>query len=173
VKERTHGHLVERRLTVEENDVTVLQMTLNNPPVLKERIRPLVVPQVDPVSRIPHNISRSRVLVRSVPDELLQVLDVVGRDSLGVGERSRDRERNADLVEGQVRVTGDDGTSGEVDTLAHEVTAETTFFALQAGSNRLDGTTGLLQRLRLTGEVVVHVGSDVPLRKEEGQYSSN
>ena len=162
---RHHRHLVQRRLPVEQDNVAVLEVALDDPPVLEERVGALVVPQVDPVARVADDVPRAGVLVRSVPDQFLEVLDVVRRDALRVGQSPRDRERDADLVERQVGVTGDDSSGGKVDALAHQVAAQPPLFALESRPDRLDGSSRFLQRLRLTGQVVVHVGRNVPLEE--------
>ena len=85
------------------------------------------------------------------------------RTTLGVGQVHGYALRNANLIELQIWVTSDDSTGREVDTLPHQVPTETTFFALQTGTNGLHRATRLLQRLWNTSNVVVHVRRDVEL----------
>ena len=148
---------MQRRLSVEQHKIVVLQVPLDYPAVLQETACSLIVPQVYPVSSISDNILCSRILVRPVLYQLLQVDDVVRRHSFRICQISRYAVRHSDLVQVQVGISSDDGTSGEIHTLSHQVASETPFFALQTGSDRLHRTTGLLQRLWLTGQVIVHV----------------
>jgi len=85
--------------------------------------------------------------------------------SLRVCKSHRDTLRHADLVELEVRVSCDDRPRAEVDTLAHQVTAQPPFLALKPSSDRLDRAPALLQRLRDACNVVVHVGRDVELQQ--------
>jgi hypothetical protein len=94
----------------------------------------------------------------SIADKFLQPSDIVRRDALRVSEGPRDRIGHADFVEVDVRIAGDDGARGEVDALTHQVAPQPAFLAFQARADRLDRPSTLLQGLRLTGNVVVHVG---------------
>lgn len=75
-----HRHLVQRRLPVEQHKVTVLEVPLDDPAVLERDGPLLVVPQVDPLSSVADDVPRSGVVVRSLVDEFLEVLNVVRRD---------------------------------------------------------------------------------------------
>jgi len=107
-----HGHLVERRLSVEEDEanqdegeegkgqlrmeekveererdsLSVLEMSLDDPSVLKSTGVVLVVSQIDPLSRVSENVTSSWVVLRSLVDELLEVGDVVRSDCETKGE---------------------------------------------------------------------------------------
>lgn len=91
-----HTHLVQRRLAIEQ-DVTrwwstsgeevrrcdllsVLQMSLDDPPILQERVGTLVVLQIYTFTGVSDNVSCTRVRRGTVPDKLLQIGDVVRRD---------------------------------------------------------------------------------------------
>jgi hypothetical protein len=75
-----HGHLVERWLTVEEHEVSVLQVPLDDPPVLQEAVRAFVVSQVDAFSSVTHDVSGARVVIGTIPHQLLEIGDVVRCD---------------------------------------------------------------------------------------------
>ena len=77
-----------------------------------------------------------------------------GGDDLGEGHVGGDRARNADLVDLQVGVRGDDGAGGEVHALAHQVASDAALLALQPLFDRLKGAARLLHRLR--GEKIGH-----------------
>ena len=59
--------------------LSVLQVPLDDPAVLEEGIRSLVVSQIDALASITDNISCSGVRGRAIADQLLQVRDVVRR----------------------------------------------------------------------------------------------
>lgn len=100
-------------------------------------------------------------------DSLILSRENSERTSLWVGQRHGDALGNSDLVELKIGVSRDDSTGREVYTLAHEVTAEPTLLALESGANSLNRAARLLECLRNTGDVVVHVGRDVVLREGE------
>jgi len=68
-----------------------------------------------------------------------------------------------DLIELEIRVASDHGSSGKVYTLPHEVTTESTFLPFQAGANRFDGASRFLECLWNASDIVVHVSGDVEL----------
>ena len=106
-------------------------MPLHPPSILKRDLaRSLVMTQVYSLSRVSDHIFCARVLVWSILDELVQSVDVVRRDDLRIGQSPCDTPRHSDFVERQIRITSDDGTSGEVNTLSHQVTAKTAFLPL-------------------------------------------
>lgn len=57
-------------------------------------------------------------------------VDIKGRDDFWEGHVGCDGSRDADLVDLQVGIWGDDSSGGEVHTLAHEVTSNSPLFAL-------------------------------------------
>ncbi|KAI3487069.1 hypothetical protein L1887_49105 [Cichorium endivia] len=74
----------------------------------------------------------TRVLERTVDDELTHELNVVHRDRLRIGELASKDGRNADLVGLDVDVGRDDGSCSKVDTLAHHVLSEETLLLFEA-----------------------------------------
>lgn len=66
-----HTHFVQTRLPIEQNKISVFQMTLHDPPVLKEGIGSLVVSQVYTFAGIPNDISRSRIRRWSIAYQFL------------------------------------------------------------------------------------------------------
>ena len=77
-------------------------------------------------------------------------IDVKGRDNLGKCEVLCDWLGHAHLINAQHGVGGDDGAAREVDTLAHQVPADSPLFALQSLLDRLQRPTRLLRRLSST-----------------------
>ena len=83
--------------------------------------------------------------------------------SLREGQVHRNTLWHAYLVQLEVRVPGNDCTSREVYTLSHKVTAQTTLFTLQTSTNGFDRAARLLQCLRNTGNIIIHVSGDMEL----------
>lgn len=84
--------------------------------------------------------------------------------SFGKSQVHRNTPRYADLVQFEIGITGDDRPSRKVDTFTHQVTTQTSFFALQTSTDGFNRTTRLLQRLGDTGDIVVHVCRNVELQ---------
>ena len=165
-------------------------MSLDNPAVLQERVCALIVPEVYTLAGVLHDISSTRICCWSIADELLEVCDVVRGDyadslvrqgaqmrllrtTLGVGQVHGYALWNANLIELQIWVTGDDSTGREVDTLPHQVPTQTTFLALQTSTDSLDRATGLLERLRDACDVVVHIWRNMELSRPVSTATSS
>ncbi|GIX63994.1 CDP-glycerol:poly(glycerophosphate) glycerophosphotransferase, putative [Babesia caballi] len=128
----THDtHFVQRGLTVKENEVTVLKVTLNSVAVFElEVTRTLDVPQVKAGAVVANDKLGARPLVGAHFHLLTQTLKVQRSHRLAKGQRHRNGLWHADDVDGQVRVSRDDSTRREVHTLAHEVATQTPVLAL-------------------------------------------
>jgi hypothetical protein len=92
-----HTHLVQTGLAVEQNKtgkkfnhrsrgwhaksnvLSIPQMSLNDPTVLKKRVRSFVVTQVYTFTSITDNISGARVGGWAITDKLLEIRDVMWR----------------------------------------------------------------------------------------------
>ena len=126
-----HGFLVKRGLTVEDDVVAIYDVTLHFPAELKLNVlRSLVVPEVNTLTGVADDVLGTWMLVRSIANQLVHLVDVVVVHCLRERQGSRNRSGNTHLVERQVGVTCDDSTCGEVDTLAHQVTTKTTLLRL-------------------------------------------
>mmetsp|Transcript_15235 Transcript_15235/g.35012 ORF Transcript_15235/g.35012 Transcript_15235/m.35012 type:complete len:225 (+) Transcript_15235:3832-4506(+) len=127
---RHDGHFVQRRLPIEHDNVAVLDVPLHTVAVLQRLLR-VRLPQVQPQPVLANDVSSARKVDRAVLNELLQLVDVEGRDDLWVGQVARDGARHAHLVDGEVGVWSDDGTRREVDSLAHQVASDAALLALE------------------------------------------
>jgi hypothetical protein len=126
-----HGFLVKRWLAVEDDVVAIYDVTLHLPTELKLNVlRSLVVPEVDTLTGVADDVLGTWMLIRTIAHQLVHLVDVVIVHCLGERQGSRNRSGNTYFVERQVGVTCDDGTRGEVDTLAHQVTTETALLGL-------------------------------------------
>lgn len=123
------------------HSLSVFEMSFDDPAILKKCVRPLVVSQVDTFTGVSDDIARTRILSGPIAHQFLKVRDVVRSNftmpssvirvssnasvclltSFRVRQRHRNTLGNADLVQLQVRITRDDRTRREVDTLAHQI----------------------------------------------------
>jgi len=60
--------------------LSILKMTLNDPPILQKSIGAFVIPKIDAFARVAYNISCPGIGCWSVSNEFLEVGDVVWRD---------------------------------------------------------------------------------------------
>ena len=88
--------------------------------------------------------TEARWRVRSIVDQLLHSLDVMGRDGLWECEIERNTPRNSELLNTDESITCDDRTGGEVHTFAHQVASDTAVFALKPLANGLYRPAGTL-----------------------------
>lgn len=63
-----------------EHLLSVLQMTLHDPPILQERVRAPVVPKIDPLSGITDDISSAWIRCWAIPHKFLKIRDIVRGD---------------------------------------------------------------------------------------------
>jgi hypothetical protein len=75
---------------------------------------------------------RTRVHIRSIPNSLLETSNIVGCDAFRECEDLGYTFWDGDFVDTEVGIGGNDGSSGEVDSLSGEVSSETTLFAFEA-----------------------------------------
>jgi hypothetical protein len=72
---------------------------------------------------------------------------------------------HTNLVDSEVRIWADDGSSTEVHALSGKVATEATFLSLEALRKRLEGTTGTVSSGWDSASLVIEVGSDVVLKQ--------
>jgi hypothetical protein len=98
-------------LTIEDNNITVDNVSFDLVTILQlDLASALVMAQVDALTSVSNDILGSRMLVGTVADELLQLIDVESVDSLREGKNTSSTSRDTYFIQGQVRVTGDDST---------------------------------------------------------------
>jgi len=124
-----HAHLVQRGLTIEDDDVAILDVSFHFVAIFQVKVARLAnETKVQTLPVVPDDVLRARMLVRAVPDQLVHPVDVERGDDFRIGHVQRDRTRHADFVDAQVGIGGDDGTRREVDTLAHQIASDAPFF---------------------------------------------
>ena len=132
----THdGHLVQRRLTVEENDIAVHHVSLDLVPVLETLLARLFQEsKIETLTILTNDVARAsltRRWVRSVVNELLKSFYVVRRHRLRIRHVERDGPRNSEFIQHEVRIGRNDGTRREIDALTHQVTSDATSLTLE------------------------------------------
>ena len=60
--------------------LSIFQMSLYNPSILQERIRALIVTQIDAFTGVPHDRPRAGIGGRTISHQLLKILYVVRRN---------------------------------------------------------------------------------------------
>jgi hypothetical protein len=157
---------MQRRLTVEEHNVVVLEMALNDISIFE--ISGCIIPvgefQVDRVATVIllDDSLRSWPDIDSILDTLAELLDIVSLYPFGVGKVLGDKLRDSHLIDTEVRVRGDDGSSREVHTLSREVSSEAALLALQALAEAPRGFTE--SRLLEAGNITIDVHGDLGLQ---------
>ena len=130
---------MERRLPVENDIVIILEVPL----YLVARLDVLIgaVPQICQVNEMivrPDDVAGAGPGVRPVFNQLPHIVDVLAGDSLWNSESERHLYGHSELVESENRVRRDHRTGGEVNSLPHQISSETTFLTSEASSDRLE-----------------------------------
>jgi hypothetical protein len=131
---------MERWLTVEDDHIVVPHMPLDAFAELQlESLSSSHVSQVQPRPvRADHELGAGPLLGPSAHG-ILQLGAVELRHALREREVHGRASRDADLIQRQVRITTDDGSSREVNALPHQVTPNATLLALESVPDRLQG----------------------------------
>ena len=87
-----------------------------------------------------------RVVVGAVANHLAETVDVERGDALRVGQLLRHNNRDAHLLDRQIRVGRNDRSTAELHALAAQVASEAALLALQSLHERALGRGGLHQR---------------------------
>ena len=66
-KLKDYSSVMVKKTIIRISSLSVLQMPLDDPPVLQERIGALIVPEVYSLSSVTHNVPRPRIDSRSIP----------------------------------------------------------------------------------------------------------
>ena len=104
-----HRCLVERRLTVEEDNVSVDQVAVNDVALAEVNGIGIHIPKAEgPLVTLEVDRLGAGMLVGSIADIRQQALAVVGTDNLGEGQVQSNLLGNTELVEVNVGVGRDD-----------------------------------------------------------------
>ena len=161
------GHLMQRRLTVEQQHVAVVQVPFDHVTVLElARHAPAVaVFEVLGTPRFEADKVGARVLVHAVANALADHLDVVPGHHLRVGHHLRDVQRDPNLVDAKVGVRGDDGAAAKVHSFSRQVSSEAALFPLESLHEPSEGLTRALVLRGQTRELGVDVHGALDLQE--------
>ena len=140
---RHDTHLVQRRLSVEENDIAVAQVPFDDPSVfdLLAEVFGIDVGDLDTAAVRTDHIVGARIVL-AVHDVVPEEFDVARRGCFRDRQDLGDRQRHADFIDTQVGFRRDDRTGGEIDTFTGERSSETAFFSFQTLGERFERSSG-------------------------------
>mmetsp|Transcript_62514 Transcript_62514/g.165895 ORF Transcript_62514/g.165895 Transcript_62514/m.165895 type:complete len:232 (-) Transcript_62514:826-1521(-) len=161
-----HRHLVQRRLSVEDDVISIVHVSLDLPTIHDfEGSGVRHISQIDAAAVFTHDVLCPRPSTGTVRHELLDPVDVVRCHSLGEGEIQGHGSRNEHLLRVCVRVSANDAPRAEIHTLTHEVPSQTPLFGLQPGTDRVERSLGFGDRLRNPDDGIVAEGVNVVLQE--------
>src|ERR1700712_3433409 len=126
---------MQRRLSVEQDNVAVLEMSLYYIPDLKILGLPVFSSkfQGDFVIRILLNdLLSTRVYIWSIFHALPQLFYILFLNSFGVCKIFGNQNRDCDLIDSQIRIRRNDSSTREVNTLSRKISSESTLFSFQS-----------------------------------------
>ena len=133
-----HSVHVERRLSVEDNDVVVLQEALDDVADTQHELVALLAHFEVGHRAVTRYDVRSAVQRRTSAHALVHFYNVRRVDRLRYGELECDRVRHADAIALKVSVGRDDAASAEVDSFPHQVSAHSPLLPFESVSQALD-----------------------------------
>ena len=136
-----HGHSVQRRLTIEQYIIAIHHVSMHRIPVLKLNVGPVMITKGDVFAVREFQNFGTRVNIRTIFHEIHQELLVSVRDKDGLGQIHGNLQRNTQVHDRQLWVGCNDRTSTVIDTLSHQVSADTTGLSLVTLGNRLECTS--------------------------------
>ena len=167
-----HAHAMQTGLSVEENEITVPEMSHDRVSQSElDRVQLLQLGQsVQGLHRtwlgaLGLDALGTRIRERTVVHQLGHLIDVVPGDQFRVGEVHRDLDRNNHLLHGDRRITGDHGPGRKIGSLAHEVASDPAGLALEPGHDRFERRSRFAHGLEHSRHVVVHESRDVELQE--------
>ena len=122
---------MQTRLTVEQGDITIDDMPFDNIADSQSLRNSISVTKLQEfLQRVPRDKVGPRMHVRTIADRLPQHLDVMTRHPLRVGQNLRHPLRHRDLVDAQIGIWRNNGTTRKVDTLAGQVPSKAALLSL-------------------------------------------
>ena len=169
VGQNTHamGHhrcLVERRLTVEQHNVAVNQMAVDHIALTNiNRIRTDEAKVHHAGILLEEHRLGTRMRIGTVANVRGQTVAIVRVHNLGEGQVHGNLGRHTKLVQVNVRIGRDDRTGREVDTLSHQVSADTPCLGTEARLERPQGASRPLSSGSQSLDVIVHIRGNIIL----------
>ena len=129
-------HFVEGWLSVEDDIIIVSEMSFNFVAWFKMGIRSVShLRDVDLSVIVSDDVLSSRPSVRAIAHKHPHVVDVLSCHCLWHCQVQSNSLRDSKLVKHQDWIWSDDSSSGEVNSLSHQVPSESTFLSFQSRSN--------------------------------------
>ena len=132
-----HRHFMQRWLSVEHDDVIVTEMPLDLVANLQLKIGWFwVVAQINSLASIADDVFCAGVLVCTAVNEFLKIVNVESGHNFWVGEVGGDSSRNSNLIYVQIWVSCNHSSRRKVDSLSHQISADSPFFRFEPLRNR-------------------------------------
>ena len=160
-----HRTLVQRRLPIEQDIVAIDHVAVHDIALVEIDKFSIHILEGDRATCLLQEHCFGTRILHAVLDGRHQAIAVVRRDNLGLGKVGCNLLGNTQLVHIDVGIGCNDGTGGEVYTLAHEVTAHATRLSTQTRLQRLERPTRALSGRSHTLDIVIDVGGYIKLEE--------
>jgi len=167
-----HGHLVQRRLTVEQHIVAVVQVSIHNVAgheLRRQHVAIRVAQRLGLMSAREPHILGTRPHIGAIAHDAAHLLDVEIIDLLGERQVHSNLDWHTQLIQTDVRIRRDDGTRTLIHTLAIQVATNAPLLLLETIRNRLEAPTIALLRRWQTRNLIVDERGDMILQDLRGQ----
>ena len=95
-------------------------MSLYSVAALKMQITGLgMKPQINTISIVSDNVLGTRIMSSTTTHQFVHPVNIEGRNQLGKGHVLCNSSRHTDLIDGQIRIGGNDCTCTEIHTFTH------------------------------------------------------
>jgi hypothetical protein len=151
--ERHDAEFMQARLTIEQHNVVVDQVTLDHVAVLELLGYLVTIAELEESFGVAATLKekvRARVNVRAVYDQLAHELDVGFVHAFRIRQNLGHVYRNGDLIDAEVRIGRDDRSTAKVYSLAAQVASEATLFAFQTLAKTPGELFWLLKKIQNT-----------------------
>ena len=132
-------HLVQRGLPIEQDVVTILKVSLDFVADFQVDVRAVAQhAQINLPLIVADDVLGTWPLAWTVDNEGSELVNVLSSHNLRHSQAHCDHVRHSQLVKVQIRIRSDDRSGRKVDSLAHQVASQTSFFALEARPDALN-----------------------------------
>ncbi len=161
-----HRSLVKRRLAVEEHNVAINEVTMDDVALTKLNVLGVDLAKIDRAIFLGEKDGLgTRMLVGAITNTLHEAFTILRSHTFGKREIRGDLRRNTEFIEVDVGIRRNDGTGREVDTLAHQIAANTALLGAHTGLEGTKRTTRTLDGRIETLDIVIHLGCHILLKE--------
>lgn len=161
-----HRSLVKRRLAVEEHNVAVDEVAMHDVALAKLNVLRIDLAEIDGAIFLRELDGLGTwMLIGSIANLLHEAFAILRSHTFGEGEIRRDLRRNAEFVEINIGIRRNHRAGREVDTLTHQIAANTALLGSHAGLEGTKRTTRTLDGRIETLDIVIHVGRHILLEE--------